>query len=488
MTAISSACMTWLRPENWRLILVAVALQVLLIVGPAAWSLRHMAVVLGVVLLGPAVIFSVRRTMVVVTALAVILPAHFVDSRQIPLGLRLEEILLLAGVLFACIDLVHRRSLWIRRSPLDGAVLAFLVIALLSGLVGLHRGHEVSLVLRNLRFPLYYIAFFLVVQSVDARTVVRVFVPLLVLSGVIVSLEYILEFIGAIDLSAGHRFVRVGRRQGLVLPVALLLVANQYVHDPRRWGRAASLGIFAIMGLSLVLTVGRGMWVAFALGLGVTIWLRPGRDISRRSRAWRSAVLTVAVLALLAGVVFSFQRVTGAAISAHAVERSRTFVDYTRDVQAVARILNYGTALEAIAKHPILGSGQGTTLTCYSFDPHLGQYQRWTSWSLDSLYLTLWLKMGLPGLLAFSWLCLQVLRLALRTMRSAVTRETRAFAAGAVAVMVAMLTLGLSDGSMINGRFALVFAVLFGLVVCVSSTADEMDEMDEGDAAHPAGA
>ncbi len=151
--------------------------------------------------------------------------------------------------------------------------------------------------------------------------------------------------------------------------------------------------------------------------------------------AWRSAVLTVAVLALLAGVVLTFQRVTGAAISAHAVERSRTFVDYTRDVQAVSRILNYGTALEAIAQHPILGNGQGKTLTCYSFDPDLGRYQRWTSWSLDSLYLTLWLKMGLPGLLAFTWLCLQVLRLALRTMRRAVTRETRAFAGGAVAVM-----------------------------------------------------
>ncbi len=129
-----------------------------------------------------------------------------------------------------------------------------LAIALLSGLVGLYRGHEISTILRNLRFPLYYIAFFLVVQSVDARTVVRVFVPLLVVSGVVVSLEYILEFLGAIDLSAGQRFVRVGRRQGLVLPVALLLVANQYVHDPRRWGRTVLLGIFAIIGLSLVLT------------------------------------------------------------------------------------------------------------------------------------------------------------------------------------------------------------------------------------------
>jgi len=473
MTALTSASASWLHPQSRRLLLMASALQVLLIVGPAAWSLGHMAAVLGVVLVGSAVIFSVRRTMVAITALAVVLPAHFVDSRQLPLGLRPEEVLLLAGLLFACIELVYRRSLWIRRSPLDGAVIAFLAVALLSGLVGLYSGHETSHILRNLRYPLYYVAFFLVVQSVDARAVVRIFVPLLVLAGVIVSLEYILEFIGAIDLSAGQRFVRVGRRQGVVLPVALLLVANQYAHDPRRWGRAALMGIFATIGLALVLTVGRGMWVASALGLGATIWLRSGRATSALSRVWRSVLLTVALLALLVGAMLAFQRVTGAAISAHAVERSRTFVDYTRDVQAVGRILNYSVALEVIAQHPILGSGQGKTLTSYSFDPDLGRYQTWTSWTLDSLYLTLWLKMGLAGLLAFSWLGLQVLRLALRTFRSAVTRETRAFAAGAVAVMVAMLVLGLSDASMINGRFALVFAVLFGLVASLSAVTED---------------
>jgi len=447
-------------------------LQVALIVGSAAWSLKHMVAAVGVVLIASAAAFSTRRTMMVAMVLAVVVPDHFIDPRQLPLGLRPEEILLLAGMLFAGIELVYERRLWLRRSSLDGVVLAFLAIALLSGLVGLYRGHDVSVVQRNLRFPLYYLAFFLVLQSVGPRAVVRFFVPLLILSGVVVSVEYILEFVGAIDLSAGQRFVRVGRRQGLVLPISLLLVANQFVHDPRRWGRAVLLGAFALIGLVLILTVGRGMWVAFALGLGVTIWLRPGRVTATRGRVWRGVLLAMALLALLAGVALAFQRVTGAAISAHAVERSRSFVDYTRDVQVVGRILNYGTALEAIAEYPILGHGQGKTLDSYSFNPDIGRYGRWTAWSLDSLYLTLWLKMGLPGLLVFGWLCLRVLRLAYGALQGATDPGARAFAAGAVSVMVAMLALRLTDGSMVNGRFALVFAVLFGLVASLSTSVE----------------
>ena len=476
MTTVGSALTGWLRPESWRLILVACVPQILLIVGAATYSLKHMVAAVGVVLVGAVAAFSTRRTMMVAVVLAVVLPDHFVDVNRLPMGLRPEEILLLAGMLFAGIELVYERGLWIRRSSLDGVVLAFLAIALLSGLVGLYRGHDVSIIQRNLRYPLYYIAFFLVLQSVDARAVVRVFMPLLILAGVVVSAQYILEFIGAIDLSAGERFVRVGRRQGLVLPVSLLLVANQFLHDPRRWGRAILLGAFAVVGLALILTVGRGMWVAFSLGLGVTIWLRPGRVTSARGRVWRGALLTMALLALLAGVALAFQRVTGAAVSAHAVERSRSIVDLTRDVQVVGRILNYGTALEAIAEYPLLGHGQGKTLESFSFDPDMGRYGRWTAWSLDSLYLTLWLKMGLPGLLVFGWLCLRVLHLAYGALQRSQAPGARAFAAGAVSIMVAMLALGLTDGSLINGRFALVFAVVFGLVASLSSSLESEEE------------
>ena len=166
------------------------------------------------------------------------------------------------------------RQLHCRRGPLDGAVAVFLLAALLSAGVGLLNGNSLSLVLRDVRFPLYYAAIFLVTSFVDRNTALRVFVPVLVLAGLAVSFEYILEFVGAIDLSMGSRFKRVARLQGLSLPIGLLFLVNQYLHDPRRYGRWMLAALAVPMGLAFVLTVGRGMWVAFAIGLVASILLR----------------------------------------------------------------------------------------------------------------------------------------------------------------------------------------------------------------------
>ena len=61
-------------------------------------------------------------------------------------------------------------------------------------------------------------------------------------------------------------------------------------------------------------------------------------------------------------------------------------------------------------------------------------------------------------------------RRALRLCRSG-DPPTRAFAAGCVATLAAMALLGLSDGSMMNGRFALLFGTLFGLVMAADPEA-----------------
>lgn len=469
---MSAALQGLLTPHSWRPLVPAGLALALLVLAPALWSPRHVLLVCGAAVVGGAVLFSVRRTLLVLVLVTVTLPAHFIDSTRLPMEMRPEEILLVAGLAFAFIDLVYRRGLHFTRSRPDGLVALFLAVTALSVLVGLYRGNDLSVVLRNARFPLYYAAFFLAVQAVDARAAVRLFVPVFIAAGVAVSAEYIFEFIGAIDLSVGSRFVRLGRRQGVFLPVALLLVANVFLHDPRRWGRAGPFALFLFMGVAFALTLGRGMWVAFALGLVVTVWLREASLPASRRRLWRAAVVVLSLLAVLLGAILFFQRLTESAISAHAVARSRTFVDYTRDVQVLGRILNYATALEAIAEHPVLGAGQGTTLTSYSFDPDTGRFNTWTSWTIDSLYLTLWLKMGLAGLLVFVALCVQVLRRAHAAFRRAAEPSTRAFAAAGTAILLAMLTLGLSDGSMVNGRFTVVFAVLFGLLARVADATE----------------
>ena len=446
--------------------------QVLCIAVPNLWSTALAALFSGGLLVVGFALFSPRPTLLVALVLTIVLPVKVLFSLVLPGGLRLQEGLVLAAGLFALIDLVYRRGLRLEVSAADVPVLCFLGATLLSVAVGFAHGHAGSQILRDMRYPFYYAAFFLVTNFVDRRAVLDLFAPVLVLCGFAVGVEYILEFLGAIDLSVGTRFVRVVRLQGVVLPLAMLLVANQFIHNPGRYGRPLLVAVMLPIGLAFVLTVGRGMWVGVGVGLLCSTLLRHF-SLPRAARsAWKPVLLVGGVLAVLVGTAVLFERFTGAAIGAHAFERSLTFVDYQRDAPILARLLSYGTTLKAIAAHPILGHGQGATLNIMSLDPDTRLPEMIKAATVDSLYLALWWKMGLAGLLGFVWLYWRVGQRAWNAFKTSRDPQVRVFAAGAVAVMAGMAVLGLSDASMAMSRFALVFACFFGLVIVATEESD----------------
>ena len=465
MTALTEPAL--FHPDNRRLIAgVCVALVGLMAV-PMLWSVEYALLIAPTLVVGCLILFSVPRTLVAGAVVTILLPAPYYIQIHFPLDFRLAEACLIAAALFAVVEITYRNGWKLKRSAVDGAVAVFVLTAIVSAGVGYYYGNETSLILRNLRFPLYYCVFFLITQSIDSpATAARNFNVLAVLTGIAISITFILEFVELIDLSGleGEDSFRVARRQGIMLPIVLLLAANQFLHDPRRYGRLLPALVFMGTGLGLALTLARGMAIATVLGRTVAVWLR----YREQYRAWRSLLLVVVALSLLMGTTLAFQRLTGAALTAPAAERSGAFVDYQRNIALVSRLLAYSEALEAIQERPFLGSGQGTTVMTYSFDVETKQFERWVSWTLDSLYLTLWMKMGLLGLIAFLYLCGKVAFLGFRALKHAEDPRVKVFASSSVSILVTFLVLGVSDGTMINGRFALLFGMLFASVAVVA--------------------
>lgn len=457
-------------PDNRRLIGGVCVVLVGLMAVPLLWSVEYALLIAPTLLVTGLILFSVPRTLLAGAAVTFLIPAPYYIQIQFPLDFRLAEACLIAASLFAVVEITHRNGWKLKRSAIDRAVAVFLLTAVVSAGVGYYYDNETSLILRNLRFPLYYFVFYLITQSFDSPAAARSFTSLVVLTGVAISITFVLEFVELIDFSGIEQdSFRVSRRQGILLPIALLFATNQFLHDPQRYGRLLPAAVFVVTGLGLVLTLARGMLIATIFGFAVAVWLR----YREQYRAWRSLLMTVLALSLLMGTVLVFQRVTGTALAAHAVERSRTFVDYQSDVLFVSRLLGYGEALESIQERPILGSGQGSTVTSYTFDIDSKQFERWISWTLDSLYLTLWMKMGLPGLITFVFLCTKIVSLSSYTLKHSEDPRLKAFGASSICVLAAFLVLGLSDGTMVNGRFALLFGMLFGCVAVVARAIEQ---------------
>lgn len=454
----------WLRPDNRRLIALVGLVQVGLVALPALWLGEH-AWALSAAALGLGLaLFSVPRALLLLLFFNIVVPAEVLLALQLPGGLYPQEGLFLGVLVFALIDLFYRRGLSLRLTPADLPVLAFLAVSVFSALVGALLDNSHSQIVRDVRYPLYYAVFFLVTQFAEERDLVRRFLPVLLLAGLVVSAEYILEFAGAIDRSTGTDFTRVAGLHGLILPIALLFAVNYLLYNCGPYPRWLLFAYLLPTGLALVLTMRRGMWVAFALGLVTSMWLHHLSQPPERRRLGRTLLSIFGIVALLVGTAFFFQRLTGASIGAHALARSRTFIEYEDSVNLASRFFGYAAALQKVARHPVVGNGQGATLTYLNFNPELGRFETWTTLSLDSLYLSLLLKMGVLGLVTFGWMGWRVWGLARRAFAHSADLAQRAFMGGMIAALAGMAVMGLSDGALINGRFTLVFGIFFGLV------------------------
>ena len=460
---------SWIGPHENRFILATCLLLVLLIGLPSLFSIKLMILVSPVLLGACFMLFSVQRTLLVLLLMNIVLPVKVLMKLRLAGGLQLQEVLLLVALVFALIELIYRRGLILRTSGADLPVLMFFAATLLAGVVGAVHGNDLALLLREIRFPLYYMIFFLVTNFVDSKTALGIFLAVLVLAGLIVSAEYILEFVGAIDLSTGTRFIRVARLQGLILPLALLFIINQLIYAPHRYGRLVLIGVLLPIGLAFILTVGRGMWAGVGAALITTVGMHHFNQSRAQRSAWRTVLLIAAILLVIGSTVFLFQSFTGSNVGAHVMERSRAFTDPQANIHILGRLFAYSTALDAIAQHPILGNGQGSTLTFPIFNPTSERFEIWSMWTLDNLYLTLLWKMGLIGLAIFAWLSLRILQLSYQTFKFTDDPQTRSFASGSIAALVSMFVLGLSNGSMANRRFTLVFGILFGMIAVVAS-------------------
>ena len=196
----------WVRPDNNLLLVGVCTVLAMLVAGPALFSIKLMSLVGPALLLACFALFSVRRTLILLLLANIVLPAKILMKLRLA-GLQPQETIFLVAVGFALVDLVYRQRLAVKRTEADVPALAFLLVTLGSVAVGLLDGNPVTVILRDVRFPLYYGVFFLVTSFVDARSARQQFPLAIVLAGLVVSGEYILEFMGAIDLSTGTRFI-----------------------------------------------------------------------------------------------------------------------------------------------------------------------------------------------------------------------------------------------------------------------------------------
>ncbi|OGG47047.1 MAG: hypothetical protein A3F84_07030 [Candidatus Handelsmanbacteria bacterium RIFCSPLOWO2_12_FULL_64_10] len=451
-----------IHPDNRPLLCLLIGLQALLI--SLLLYQGETTLFIGVLLLVSvsAALFSTTGGIFILAFLTVVIPSEVLEEKLLlPLNFKFYEGLYALVLAFAAVEWTYKKRFAVRQTALDRPMLGLLVAILLSVFVGLYRGHGLSRILPDVRFPLYYSIFFIAANLFEPRRAPH-FVGLLIAAATVVAAQYLLAFFAGVNLSVAGTFTRIVRAEGVMLPIAMLFVLSLIVFYPSPVRRGALLLLFLPLAMALVITVTRAIWASFAVGLlalGVLLTLDRQRP---KGRLTRTAQLLVAVPLLILATAYGFQALTGAGLSDVASYRSSSAAQFSDDPSLGHRLLSYAVALDQILAHPILGNGHGATITY----PMLiyGRMNVVTTSHIDSLYIVLLHRLGLVGLSLFAWLALRALRRAYCLFQASDSTAVRTFCAGFIAALINCLVAGLGDAAMFVGRFVFIYALLFALL------------------------
>ncbi len=450
-----------LRPENRILFSLIAGLQAILI---SMLLLKGETTLLVAVLLTisvSAVLFSTTGSLFVLAFFTIVIPSEMLEEKLLlPLNFKFYEGLYAIVLFFAALEWVYRRRLGFQKTVLDRPMQGFLIAILASVFIGILRGHPLSDILPDVRFPLYYSVFFIAAQFFDPRRVSN-FLTLLIAATTVVAFQYLLAFFAGVNLSMVGTYTRIVRAEGVILPIGILFLLSRTVFNQSTIHRGALTFLLLPLIIAFVICMSRGLWISFAIGLAsLSILLildrqRPHRRIARGIR------LAVAFPLLILLAVYGFQALTGAGLDTLASSRFSTATQFEEDTSLSHRVLSYVVALDQIMDHPIIGNGHGATIT---YPVRIfGRMNVITTSHIDSLYVVLLHRLGIVGLFLFGWLAVRALLRAYRLFQVSESNQTRIFCAGFIAATVQSLTLGLSDATMFIGRFVFIHAILFAL-------------------------
>ena len=346
-------------------------------------------------------------------------------------------------------------------------VSAFLGVAALQALHGLHAGNQPADVAADLRAVLGWgtalIALPILAEPAARTRLLRGLVVVGLLLGLWGIAQWTLNLplasSGDTGVRAGVSLTTAGRGQlqgGMFgFPLVVLSALGALLCAPRmspavRWLLAA---ILALNAISLLLTFERTLWVATALGFGTLVARAPR---ARRARVLVAGAVTLAALiAAMAVVAPSELRTAGQRLAAIGQYRSDASVRY--------RLLESRHVVERVQAHPLAGSGLGAQILWGI--PYAQVPPRFQTYSHDG-YLWLAWKLGVPAAV----LLMVILALAIASRAPPPERDPlRAVRAGAQAGLVTMLVVGIAFPTFGAAPVTPVLGVL--IAVCASGRA-----------------
>jgi O-antigen ligase len=398
-----------------------------------------------------------------------LIPTNIIDLR-LPIGggLDLRDLVLIALLGIASLRELSRGTLQVPWWPVGGPLLLFLIIAVFSAFYALIFQHvESNWALSDLRILSLYTTFFITLWSIKRSEQLKtLLVGLFIIADLVTLIVYAQQFVGADNPLLQAMLVTQDWRVYPGTGAVRVIPAGQ-VQMHFMWFIALGLLVYTRSNLRLrafyvvqLLYIGgghllaymRAQWVALIIGLGLVFIMLVPRY---KQQLAKIALIACCLALLVTSVIVSglLSKVSATPFVAGITERFDSLLTPSATAESGSlqwRAFEDEKALQAIRKQPLTGVGLGNryrALTAFQSEAS-GYYtrgsitadeiSRFTRYVHNS-YVSIAVKMGIPGLLALLWFCAAVLFKGFQVYRNLPDSEYKGVVLGILVSFVGLL-------------------------------------------------
>jgi len=305
---------------------------------------------------------------------------------------------------------------------------------------------------------LLYLVF---VNSIKTSKQIKMIVFSFGISLAFISLIAIWQYIGWMEIPGGYGYEvpkratsvfpfptavgkYVGPLLGLFLGLALVKNSNEKNKESTGgsafWKNAFLWGVILLSIIALALSFSRGALVGVFAGiLFISIFSK-----------WKKIILAGIIVAVLS--VFAIP----------ATRNNIIDVFNASDTSTDVHLVMWKGAVRIIKDNPITGTGLASFPVVYDQYKEASHTEYFPN--PDHLILSLWIEMGLAGLIIFTWIVVRFFKSGVR-----IIKQDRKWAVALLASMIVILVHGLIDTPYFKNDLAAMFWLLIGLMVVIEN-------------------
>lgn len=341
----------------------------------------------------------------------------------------------------------------------DTLLVWFLVLCVVSIVPTVILGNNPFKWLRELVPLLLFLPYFLVVNLLNRK--VEVYRICLAYAVVCLSIGTvnIYDYINNVSNAKFLWEILAGRRapgEPLFYTTLITLIVVLVYGGLRGWKRFAALGLMTFCTVALAITFSRGYWVASAIALSVAFALM--------APAMRWRLLRYGAILSLFGVtaIYLFMDQLLFDILTAMGDRLATVFSSSLDVSVRNRLVESAAAFDKILGSPIWGYGFGAYYRYRALIP-----SEMPTWYVHNVYLYLWMKIGLIGLVVFLIWYLNVILHGYQVYRRLKDPLLKPLLLSVVSLLISMIPLAVTSPQFIQKDAILFVAFGAGLIECL---------------------